>query len=59
MMIRAIEQDGWRFHSQSGSHRQFVHATKPGRVTIPGKLSEDMQKGMLASIYRQAQIYKK
>jgi predicted RNA binding protein YcfA (HicA-like mRNA interferase family) len=39
-VIRAIEQDGWRFHSQRGSHRQF-------------------KKGMLASIYRQAQIDKK
>src|SRR5690242_5232712 len=36
--IRLIESDGWRFHSQKGSHRQYVHPIKPGHVTIPGKL---------------------
>ncbi|MGO9260910.1 MAG: type II toxin-antitoxin system HicA family toxin [Bryobacteraceae bacterium] len=28
-VIRLIEQDGWRFHSQKGSHRQFVHRPRP------------------------------
>jgi predicted RNA binding protein YcfA (HicA-like mRNA interferase family) len=27
--------DGWVFKSQEGSHRQYVHPTKPGKVTIP------------------------
>ncbi len=53
-----IEQDGWGFHSQTGSHRQFVHAAKPGRVTIAGKPGDDLPPGLLASIFRQAQIKK-
>jgi predicted RNA binding protein YcfA (HicA-like mRNA interferase family) len=54
--IRQIERDGWRFHSQRGSHRQDKHPYKPGRVTVPGKLGDDLAPGTLKSIYRQAQI---
>ena len=32
---RIIFADGWIFKSQNGSHRQYVHPTKPGKVTIP------------------------
>ena len=34
--IRLIEEDGWRFHSQKGSHRQYKHPVKSGRVRVPG-----------------------
>ena len=37
-----------------GSHRQFTHNVKKGRVTVPGKLSADLQPGTLKSILRQA-----
>jgi predicted RNA binding protein YcfA (HicA-like mRNA interferase family) len=34
-LIRLIESDGW-FHVQTrGSHQQFKHPTKSGKVTIP------------------------
>ena len=33
-MIKAIEDDGWYLVATKGSHRQYKHATKPGRVTI-------------------------
>lgn len=36
-IIRLIEAEGWRFHSQRGSHRHYKHPLKPGRVTVPGK----------------------
>lgn len=55
-IIRLIEEDGWRFHSQKGSHRQYVHSTKTGRVTIPGKPGNDLPKGLIGSIFSQAQI---
>jgi predicted RNA binding protein YcfA (HicA-like mRNA interferase family) len=55
-VIREIEKDGWRFHSQKGSHRQYLHPVKPGRVTIAGKPGDDMHPKTLASVYRQAQI---
>ena len=35
--IQLIEQDGWRLVRTRGSHRQYNHPVKPGRVTIPGK----------------------
>jgi predicted RNA binding protein YcfA (HicA-like mRNA interferase family) len=37
-----------------GSHRQYEHPTKKGKVTVSGKLSDDIRKGTLASILRQA-----
>ena len=37
-----------------GSHRQFRHPEKPGKVTIPGKPSEDVGPKLWASIMNQA-----
>ncbi len=34
-MERIIEDDGWYFYSQKGSHRQYKHPVKKGKVTIP------------------------
>lgn len=55
-IVRVIEKDGWRFHSQRGSHSQYVHPVKKGRVTVPGNPGDDLDIGTLRSIYRQAQI---
>jgi predicted RNA binding protein YcfA (HicA-like mRNA interferase family) len=55
-VIRLIEADGWRLVRQRGSHRQFRHATKPGRVTIAGNNGDDVKPGTLASILRQARL---
>lgn len=57
-VIRQLHQDGWSQVAQRGSHRQFRHPTKPGRVTVAGKASTDVPPGTLASIYRQAGISK-
>lgn len=53
-MIKLIEADGWYFVGQRGSHRQFKHPTKKGRVTIPGKLSYELYADLERSILRQA-----
>ncbi len=53
-VIRLLEADGWRVMVTEGSHRQFKHLTKSGRVTVSGHLGEDRPKGTLASIKRQA-----
>ncbi|MBZ0169637.1 MAG: type II toxin-antitoxin system HicA family toxin [Kofleriaceae bacterium] len=53
-VIRMVEQAGWCRVVTEGSHRQYKHATKPGRVTINGHPGDDMPKGTLASITRQA-----
>ncbi|MGI8440461.1 MAG: type II toxin-antitoxin system HicA family toxin [Thermoleophilaceae bacterium] len=55
-VIGLLEEDGWTVHSTRGSHRQFKHPTKPGRVTVPGKPREDLHPKTQASILRQAAL---
>jgi predicted RNA binding protein YcfA (HicA-like mRNA interferase family) len=57
-VIKLIEAGGWYLVSTKGSHRQYKHASKPGRVTIAGKLSHDLSPGTLNSILKQAQVKK-
>jgi predicted RNA binding protein YcfA (HicA-like mRNA interferase family) len=52
--IRLIELDGWSLVATRGSHRQYKHPLKPGRVTIAGKPSDDLAPGTLNSILKQA-----
>ncbi|HZC16502.1 MAG TPA: type II toxin-antitoxin system HicA family toxin [Caulobacteraceae bacterium] len=33
-VIRTLEADGWFEVAHKGSHKQFRHPTKPGRVTV-------------------------
>jgi predicted RNA binding protein YcfA (HicA-like mRNA interferase family) len=40
--IKLLEADGWRLLVTRGSHRQFKHPVKPGRVTVAGKPSDDL-----------------
>ena len=53
-IIRELERDGWQLDRQVGSHRQFRHPTRPGTVTVPGHLGDDLARGTLGSIRRQA-----
>jgi predicted RNA binding protein YcfA (HicA-like mRNA interferase family) len=53
-VIRLIEQHGWMLVATRGSHRQYKHSLKPGRVTIAGKPSDDLAPGTLNSILKQA-----
>jgi predicted RNA binding protein YcfA (HicA-like mRNA interferase family) len=53
-ILRLIHDDGWYQVAQRGSHRQFKHPTKPGRVTIAGHPSEEMDEGTRKSIFKQA-----
>lgn len=54
-IIRELEKDGWAEVGARGSHRQFKHPTKPGRVTVPHP-KRDLPAGTLRSIERQAGI---
>jgi predicted RNA binding protein YcfA (HicA-like mRNA interferase family) len=56
-VIRLIEQDGWSLAATRG--RQYKHPTKPGRVTIPGKPSDDLAPGTLNSVLKQAGLKEK
>jgi len=53
-VIRRLEREGWIKVAQKGSHRQFKHPIKSGKVTVPGKESEDLTEGTYKSILRQA-----
>jgi len=55
-VIQMLEDDGWYVVATRGSHRQFKHPSKPGRVTVAGKPSDDLAPGTLNSIFKQAQI---
>jgi predicted RNA binding protein YcfA (HicA-like mRNA interferase family) len=58
-VIRIIEADGWYLVATRGSHRQFRHPSKSGRVTIAGRPSEDLAPGTLNSIFKQAGLKEK
>ena len=59
MTVREIERllaaDGWYHKNTKGSHKQFKHPTKPGKVTVP-QHSGDLDIGTAKSILRQAGI---
>ena len=53
-VIRMLRQDGWEQVRQRGSHRQFKHPTKPGLVTVAGQPGDELARGTLNSVLRQA-----
>jgi len=57
-IIRLIEDDGWFLVAMRGSHRQYKHPIKPGRVTIAGHPADDLAPGTLNSVLKQAQLKK-
>ena len=54
-IIKELTADGWFQVAQRGSHLQFKHPTKPGRVTVPHP-KRDLPRGTAESIYKQARI---
>ena len=57
-VVKLLEDDGWYLVTAKGSHRQYKHATKSGRVTIAGQPNDDLAPGTLNSVFKQAQIAK-
>jgi predicted RNA binding protein YcfA (HicA-like mRNA interferase family) len=55
-IIKLIGADGWYLVSTKGSHRQYKHPEKAGRITIAGHLADDLAPGTLNSIFKQAQF---
>lgn len=53
--IRRLVDAGWFEVTQVGSHKQFKHATKTGRVTVPHP-KRDLPLGTLKSIEKQAGV---
>jgi predicted RNA binding protein YcfA (HicA-like mRNA interferase family) len=57
-VLKMLQDDGWFMVATRGSHRQFKHSIKVGRVTVPGKPSDDLAPGTLNSILKQAGLKK-
>lgn len=55
-VIKMIESDGWYLVETKGSHRQYKHPSKPGRVTVAGNPGHDLGQGTLNSILKQAKL---
>ncbi|MHB1104687.1 MAG: type II toxin-antitoxin system HicA family toxin [Devosia sp.] len=55
-VISTLEDDGWYLVATRGSHRQYKHPVKPGRVTVAGKPGDDLAPGTLNSILKQAAL---
>jgi predicted RNA binding protein YcfA (HicA-like mRNA interferase family) len=53
-VLKLLKDDGWYLVVTEGSHRQYKHLKKAGRVTVPGKPNDDLPIGTLNSILRQA-----
>jgi len=55
-VLALLAADGWYLVTTRGSHGQFKHPLKSGRVTVPGKPSDDLAPGTVNSILKQAQL---
>ncbi|MDD3804432.1 MAG: type II toxin-antitoxin system HicA family toxin [bacterium] len=55
-IIKLIEKDGWYLVATKGSHRQYKHPIKVGRVTIAGHPNDDIAPGTLNSVLKQAKL---
>ena len=53
-IIKILEADGWYLVNYEGSHRQFKHPTKKGKVTVNGSSSDDVWGFLLKSIENQS-----
>ena len=53
--MQRLRDDGWYEVAREGSHKQFKHSTKKGRVTVPHPF-RDIPIGTLKSVEKQAGI---
>jgi predicted RNA binding protein YcfA (HicA-like mRNA interferase family) len=53
-ILRLLRDDGWYLARTKGSHQQYKHAVKAGRVTVAGAPNDDLAPGTLNSILKQA-----
>ena len=57
-MERILKKDGWIFKNQEGSHKHYIHPTKPGKVTIPFH-SKELKRKTEDVVYKQAGLKKR
>lgn len=51
---KILKDDGWQEIKQVGSHHQYKHATKSGKVTVPEHKGKDINPAVIKSILKQA-----
>ena len=55
-LLRLLHDDGWQLERTRGSHRQLVHSTKSGTVTVSGHPADDVHPKTLKSVLKQAHL---
>jgi predicted RNA binding protein YcfA (HicA-like mRNA interferase family) len=55
-IIRLLKKHGWVLKTQKGSHKQFIHPEKPGKVTVADHGKKEIPPGTLNSILKQADL---
>ena len=53
-VIEILHKQRWYEVKSKGGHRQFKHKNLTGRVTVPGKPNDELKRGTLNSIFKQA-----
>jgi predicted RNA binding protein YcfA (HicA-like mRNA interferase family) len=54
-VLRRLREEGWYLvKSRGGSHKQFKHPDKLGKVTVAGRESKDLPEDTRKSIFQQA-----
>ena len=53
-VLAMLKEDGWFLDAFQGSHRQFKHPTKKGKVTVNGKPRDTLSQFILNNIFKQA-----
>ena len=51
---KILRADGWSEVKQVGSHHQYKHPAKPGKVTVPEHAGKDLNPTTVKSILKQA-----
>ena len=54
LLLKLLKKDGWAIDRIRGSHRQLIHPTKLGNVTVSGPPNDDVHPKTLKSVLRQA-----
>lgn len=53
-LLKRLKKDGWEIDRTRGSHRQMVHPSERGTVTVSGHLTDDVHPKTLKSVLKQA-----
>lgn len=57
-VIKILKKDGWYLVNQEGSHKQFRHPTKKGKVTVATHGHKDIPLKTLKNIFDMAGLKK-